>query len=1040
MALTVNTLWKLTVESGLLSVDECKKLSVDYAAQGSAAPADDARPLAEWLLARRAISSYQAKILLAGQAGPFTYGHYQIYDRIESGRLAGIFRAIHLPTRHRVCLVFLTGEAVQDPAVVASLTRQAATVNRVSAGYPHLFRCYHLEDLDTFKFLVVEDLQGRRVERVVVTEGPVTISEACRITRQAALGLARLHAMGQVHGDVRPANLWLDLSDTVKVLQFPLIHDPLAPPFSVARALAEKGGRVPPEADYLAPELADPQRTPDARSDIYSLGCCLYLMLTNRVPFPGGDLREKLARHQSEPPTPIDQLNPDVPAALAKLVGYMMQKSPDLRYQQVTSIVEGLLPHMSPEAQKSMPRPPSKASQAYDAWLREHAPSATAPAAPAPTTRPAATAAPSAAAPMTSPSAPAPSAPAPVQPVAPVGPTIAPVQTVAAAVPTIAAAQPTAPLAVAPAPTVVPAGPLAAPSIPLGGSSAESLASLRARRAAQRSRNTAILLLLLVAVLGGGGFALWNWGGLDALVGGKLVPGAAPSPSTGDPVVESISPPPGSEGEPAAVGAAAAPPLEEEKLTSSGDPLWASPTRGAPLDLGYLAPGLRAVVALRPAALLETDEADKLLDPRTLGPLAEWTRTTLPTLAGTALENLDQALIGFVESGMGDPRLSLVLRYRQPVAPETLLSAWGSPAQQTSGDKTFYQKEDWAYYVPPAGEGKLAVIAPPADMPDILLADGKMPPPMGLEMEFLAQQSDAQRHFTAIVVPRFFTAGGKDLLSGIVGQRFRAAAEWFLLGEHTPGELPSALLVSGHLDADQFFLEERIYDSTVSPQTITAAEAFQQRAQQLYRQIDRHVISLGLQPTGYSFEVLFAFRDMVKVLSQYTRAGVADKQIVLRTALPPMAAHNLALGAYLSLLENPPGGPVAVAVATGSAAPSGPQTASQKLEKKMTLRFDRNTLEVSMQMISDEIGVPITILGTDLQLEGITKNQSFGIDESDQPAKVIMQKIMAYANPDGKLVYVIKPEEPGGQEVIFVTTRAAVEKRGDKLPPEFEKK
>ena len=79
----------------------------------------------------------------------------------------------------------------------------------------------------------------------------------------------------------------------------------------------------------------------------------------------------------------------------------------------------------------------------------------------------------------------------------------------------------------------------------------------------------------------------------------------------------------------------------------------------------------------------------------------------------------------------------------------------------------------------------------------------------------------------------------------------------------------------------------------------------------------------------------------------------------------------------------------------------------------------------------------VEILGGDLQLEGITKNQSFGLDERNRPAGEILRKIMLQANPDGKLVYIVKPRVPGGEEMLFITTRKAVEKRGDKLPPEL---
>ncbi len=111
----------------------------------------------------------------------------------------------------------------------------------------------------------------------------------------------------------------------------------------------------------------------------------------------------------------------------------------------------------------------------------------------------------------------------------------------------------------------------------------------------------------------------------------------------------------------------------------------------------------------------------------------------------------------------------------------------------------------------------------------------------------------------------------------------------------------------------------------------------------------------------------------------------------------------------------------------------------QKLKRVTSLNFARDTLEKAIQSLADDIGVKAEILGPDLQLEGITKNQSFGLDEKDKPADEILRDIMLKANPDGKLVYVVKGKESGGEEMLLITTRAAASKRGDKLPPELVK-
>jgi hypothetical protein len=98
----------------------------------------------------------------------------------------------------------------------------------------------------------------------------------------------------------------------------------------------------------------------------------------------------------------------------------------------------------------------------------------------------------------------------------------------------------------------------------------------------------------------------------------------------------------------------------------------------------------------------------------------------------------------------------------------------------------------------------------------------------------------------------------------------------------------------------------------------------------------------------------------------------------------------------------------------------------------MTLIFTKDTLEKTIQMISEEVGVPMEIVGPDLQLEGITKNQSFSLDEVGRPAEAVLRAILAKANPDGKLMYVIRNRD--GVESIEITTRAAAEKRGDPVP------
>ena len=97
----------------------------------------------------------------------------------------------------------------------------------------------------------------------------------------------------------------------------------------------------------------------------------------------------------------------------------------------------------------------------------------------------------------------------------------------------------------------------------------------------------------------------------------------------------------------------------------------------------------------------------------------------------------------------------------------------------------------------------------------------------------------------------------------------------------------------------------------------------------------------------------------------------------------------------------------------GTNAATGSETVAQRLKRVTSLNFARDTLENAVRLLAEDIGVKYEILGPDLQLEGITKNQSFGLDEKNKPAGEILRNIMLKANPDGKLVYVVKPQAAG---------------------------
>src|SRR5688572_22608551 len=119
MSLGISDFWKLLIQSQLLTHEQCQHLNAKFVQSIGKPEAGKAEPsgktLAEWLVRQKILTKYQAKILLAGRPGPFLYGDYKIYDRVEGGRLSGMFRAVHSATNHPVILKFLSGQVTQSP-------------------------------------------------------------------------------------------------------------------------------------------------------------------------------------------------------------------------------------------------------------------------------------------------------------------------------------------------------------------------------------------------------------------------------------------------------------------------------------------------------------------------------------------------------------------------------------------------------------------------------------------------------------------------------------------------------------------------------------------------------------------------------------------------------------------------------------------------------------------------------------------------------------------------------------------------------------
>ncbi len=457
-----------------------------------------------------------------------------------------------------------------------------------------------------------------------------------------------------------------------------------------------------------------------------------------------------------------------------------------------------------------------------------------------------------------------------------------------------------------------------------------------------------------------------------------------------------------------------------------GKTLWASPTAGSPLSLAFLPPGSQIMLALRPAALLGHSEGPKVI--AALGPSGALGIQWIEKTTHLSLDQIDRLLVGMQVNFEGAWESTLVVTLVEPMTQEGATAQFADATQQVSEGQTVWLAGGYAYYLPSSEAGQVLVVAPHDSIADILVMDGA-PPPLRRDIEQLLATSDADRHVTLLVAPNYLFSEGEKIFAGMAS-RLRNPMDQFL------GDGLSGAMLSLHWD-ENFFIELRVRPTLDMPAE-RLVSLLEERIGQMANQVEDYLKKL--HPHDYSRSLLTRFPAMVHLLATYTRRDFDRQQAILRCYLPVNAGHNLLMGAELALVER------AKTQALGQTTPSL-LASSQGLTAKISLRFRRDTLENALALLSKEIGTEIVILGQDLQLEGITKNQSFGLDLEDQPAGEILVEILRRANPDKgasgpsdprqKLVYVIRAEAPGKVEKIFVTTRAQAKERGDQLPAVF---
>jgi len=263
-------------------------------------------------------------------------GQYQLVRCLGSGGMGEVHLAEHVLLKRPCAVKLIRPERAGDPAALALFEREVrATAALTHPNTVQIFDYGYTPD-GTF-YYAMEYLVGPTLAEVVERHGPLPAGRAVHVLRQVCGALAEAHTAGLVHRDVKPANVVLctrgGRRDVAKLLDFGLVL--------TADRLAEDG-RIAGTPAYLSPEQAAGRADLDGRSDLYGVGALAYFLLTGRPPFSGRSTEKLLAAHRYEPPWPLTDLRPDVPADLEAVVLRCLAKEPAGRFADADALDRAL--------------------------------------------------------------------------------------------------------------------------------------------------------------------------------------------------------------------------------------------------------------------------------------------------------------------------------------------------------------------------------------------------------------------------------------------------------------------------------------------------------------------------------------------------------------------------------------------------------------------------------------------------------------------------------------------------------------------------
>jgi len=274
------------------------------------------------------------------QVGTVFAGRYEMQEVLGEGGMGIVYKAHDRRLEEAVAIKILRHQALStDPSLLDRFRQEIRLARRIT--HPNVVRTHDLGEWNGLRFLSMELVEGRTLGQLIEVEKILPAAVGLRIARLVCQGLAAVHEVGIVHGDIKPQNVMVERSGGSKIMDFGSAH------------LASDGGttahgRVVGTLGYMSPEQAR-GRPLDLRSDIYSLGILLYEIFTGWLPFDGDTPLAVAWKHVNHAPPLPRSKNSQIDPAIAAIVMRCIEKETAARFQSARELYEAL-ERVTPEA------------------------------------------------------------------------------------------------------------------------------------------------------------------------------------------------------------------------------------------------------------------------------------------------------------------------------------------------------------------------------------------------------------------------------------------------------------------------------------------------------------------------------------------------------------------------------------------------------------------------------------------------------------------------------------------------------------------